>query len=143
MIGKNLATIAVGLLAVVASSLAAAQIEERIRARLAPEGNVCVAGQPCAAGIASSTAAAGGGEARDPAQIYQTACFACHGTGAGDAPVLGNVAAWAPRIEQGMDVLYNSTINGLGAAMPARGLCMDCSDDELRAVTDYIVEQSQ
>lgn len=142
MIGKNIATLAVGFLAVVASAMAAAQIEERIRERLNPAGNVCVAGQPCAAGMTSSTAAAGG-EARDPEQIYQTSCFACHGTGANNAPVLGNVEHWAPRIEQGMDVLYTSTIEGLGAAMPPRGLCMDCSDDELRSVTDYIVEQSQ
>jgi len=143
---KNVAALGMVLISVLASGLLMAQVslEDRIRDRVSPAGSVCLAGQPCAAGVtAASTAATDTGAARDPQQIYQSSCFACHGTGASDAPVLGDVDAWAPRIAQGMDVLYASTINGLNIVMPARGLCIDCSDDDLRAVTDYIVENSQ
>jgi cytochrome c5 len=39
-----------------------------------------------------------------------------------------------------METLYASTFNGLNA-MPARGTCMSCSDDELKAAVDWMVEQ--
>jgi cytochrome c5 len=74
---------------------------------------------------------------------YQQTCFACHGTGAAGAPKLGDAAAWAPRIEKGMDVLYTSAIDGLNGTMPAKGICMDCSDDELKLLVDYMVEKSK
>ena len=75
-------------------------------------------------------------------QIYQTNCLACHTTGAAGAPKTGDAAAWAPRIAQGMDTLVGNAINGLNA-MPPKGLCMTCSDDGLRAVVEYMVEQSR
>ncbi|MGH8221362.1 MAG: c-type cytochrome, partial [Woeseiaceae bacterium] len=34
-------------------------------------------------------------------QVYNEACIACHGTGIGGAPRLGDGAAWGPRIAQG------------------------------------------
>jgi cytochrome c5 len=43
---------------------------------------------------------------------------------------------------KGMDELMNSTINGIGM-MPAKGTCMNCSDDDLQAAVDYMVESSQ
>ena len=33
----------------------------------------------------------------------------------------------------------NNSINGIGA-MPAMGLCGDCSDDEIKAAVDYMIE---
>ena len=41
-----------------------------------------------------------------------------------------------------MDAMLANAINGLNA-MPPKGLCMTCSDDDLRAVVEYIVHQSQ
>ena len=75
-------------------------------------------------------------------QIYQTNCLACHQTGAAGAPKTGDAAAWAPRIAQGMDSMVSNAINGLNA-MPPKGLCMACSDDDLRGVVEYIVGESQ
>lgn len=89
---------------------------------------------------AAPVAAASG--ARSGQDIYQSTCFVCHGTGAAGAPMLGNAAAWAPRISKGMDVLMNSALNGLNA-MPARGTCGDCSDDDLKAAIEYMVENSK
>jgi cytochrome c5 len=130
------------LLALLAGGFAMAALEDDIRARIQPHGEVCVIGDPCAAGIAVATA--GSGAPKDPETVYQTYCFACHGSGVNNAPMLGNTEHWAPRIEKGMDELYMSAINGFnGAAMPPKGLCMDCSDDDLRATVDYIVGASQ
>jgi cytochrome c5 len=41
-----------------------------------------------------------------------------------------------------METLMSSTLNGIGV-MPAKGTCMSCSDEELQAAVDYIVEGSQ
>jgi len=68
--------------------------------------------------------------------------MACHGTGAGGAPKMGDKAAWAPRIKQGADTLHKHAIAGLNA-MPPKGLCMTCSDDEVIAAVDYIVKGSK
>lgn len=80
-------------------------------------------------------------------QVYNTACNACHGNGVGGAPVTGDVAAWAPRIAQGIDVLNDHAINGFDgdAATPmlAKGGRADLSDQEVIDAVAYMVEQSQ
>jgi cytochrome c5 len=75
-------------------------------------------------------------------QIVQSSCFACHGTGAAGAPKIGDKAAWAPRIAQGRETLLTHSIQGL-RAMPPRGACMTCSDDDLKAAIDYMISQIQ
>jgi len=76
----------------------------------------------------------------DGQKIYQTSCQACHATGAAGAPKLGDKDAWAPRIAKGNDALLSSVKNGL-KAMPPKGACMGCSEDELRAAMEYMVGQ--
>lgn len=86
---------------------------------------------------ASGDTAAATGE-----QIVQASCYACHGTGAAGAPKIGDKEAWAPRIAQGEEALLTNAIKGL-RAMPPRGACMDCTDEDLKAAVDYMVSQSQ
>jgi len=76
----------------------------------------------------------------DGQKIYQTSCQACHAAGAAGAPKLGDKEAWAPRIAKGNDALLLSVKNGL-KAMPPKGACMGCSEDELRAAMEYMLEQ--
>ena len=76
----------------------------------------------------------------DPAGVYQMNCFACHGTGAAGAPMLGDSEAWDARMEKGMQAVMANAINGVGA-MPARGICMSCSEDELQQVVEYMLAQ--
>ena len=76
----------------------------------------------------------------DAAGVYQMNCFACHGTGAAGAPALGDSDAWDERMAKGMDAVMANVINGIGA-MPARGICMSCSDDDLQQVVDYMLAQ--
>ena len=73
---------------------------------------------------------------------YQTSCFACHSTGAAGAPKTGDAAAWAPRLEKGMDALLASVKNGLNG-MPPRGICMDCSDDEYKALIEFMAAPAE
>jgi cytochrome c5 len=42
-----------------------------------------------------------------------------------------------------MDTLVQSAIKGLNGIMPPRGLCADCSDDQLKAIVEYMVAESQ
>ncbi len=76
----------------------------------------------------------------DAAGSYQASCNACHGTGAAGAPMLSDAGAWEARMEKGMDALMSNVINGVGA-MPARGICMTCSDDDLQAIVNYMLAQ--
>jgi cytochrome c5 len=75
---------------------------------------------------------------------YMASCFACHSSGAAGAPKVGpgNAAAWAPRMEKGIDAVLANAIKGVNA-MPPKGLCFNCTDDDLRAVIEYMVASSQ
>ena len=77
-------------------------------------------------------------------QKYMMSCFACHSTGAAGAPKVGSgmAAEWEPRLEEkGLDTVIQNAINGINT-MPAKGLCFDCSDDDLRAIVEYMIESS-
>mgnify|MGYP003323945277 CR=1 FL=1 len=76
----------------------------------------------------------------DAASTYQMSCFACHGTGAAGAPLLGEVEVWEEILAKGIEVVMANVINGLNA-MPARGLCASCSDDDLKSLVDYMISQ--
>ena len=78
----------------------------------------------------------------DPKETYQSACFACHGTGAAGAPKLGDKGAWKSRIAQGKSTLYEHAINGF-KGMPPKGGRGDLSEDTIHAVVDYMVAQSK
>lgn len=81
-------------------------------------------------------------EGFDPQRTYTQSCGACHNSGAAGAPRMGNADDWSARLEKGRDVLLENTINGYNNIMPPKGMCFTCSDDELAAVLDYILENS-
>ena len=113
-----------------------AQQEKEISERLAPEGEVVLEKD-----VASAPAAMASAGPRSGEDIFKKSCTACHSSGAAGAPKL--VAAdWESRIAQGVGTLYANAIGGI-RGMPAKGLCMDCSDDEMKAAVDYMLEQSK
>ena len=48
-------------------------------------------------------------------EVYKAQCLACHAAGAAGAPKFADVAAWSPRIKQGLETLVNSSLKGKGA----------------------------
>jgi cytochrome c5 len=107
--------------------------------RIKPVGSVCVEGQPCEGVQAAAAAPAAGGAPRAGDVVYNASCAGCHGTGAAGAPKVGDKGAWGPRIAQGKATLYKHAITGI-RAMPPKGMCMTCSDDEIKAAVDYMTK---
>ncbi len=140
--GKIISTIALVCVSVLAatSAVSASDREDQLIERIAPVGNVCIEGEECG-GVVAPVAVASN-EPRSGQAVYDSACFACHATGAAGAPKVGDAAGWAPRIATGMDSLVTNAINGVNA-MPPKGTCMACSDDELRNAVQYMVDGSQ
>ena len=89
----------------------------------------------CSGESAESLANAHPGQA-----TYNAACISCHNPGISGAPRLGDVDAWQPRLAKGRAVLLDSTIRGLNA-MPPKGMCWQCSDEDLAHAVDFMLEQ--
>ncbi|MCG3723926.1 c-type cytochrome [Vibrio cincinnatiensis] len=75
---------------------------------------------------------------RDGETVYKTFCTACHATGVTGAPKTRNAQDWTPRLAQSKDVLVNHAIQGFNL-MPARGTCMNCSDEEIVAAIEHMI----
>lgn len=110
---------------------------------------VALSGLVLASVLASGSASAGPTltlaqltEGFDPARTYTQSCAACHNSGAAGAPRMGNAADWSARLEKGFDVLVEHTINGFNNVMPPKGMCFTCSDDDLKAMVQYILDES-
>ena len=86
-------------------------------------------------------AAAGAFAAPDMAK-YDKSCKVCHANGAAGAPETGDAAAWEPRMAKGMDTLVQSVNNGMNA-MPPKGMCFDCTDDEYKALIEYMAAPAE
>ena len=71
--------------------------------------------------------------------VYNLGCAACHTAGLAGAPMLGNSSQWAGRVEKGIDTLVNNSYNGYNA-MPAKGLCMDCTREEIQNSVQYMLD---
>lgn len=85
-----------------------------------------------AAAEPAKAAAAGGVPA-----LYTQICQTCHASGVAGAPKIGDKAAWAPRLAQGVDGLTASAIKGKNAMPPKGG--SSASDAEIKAVVAYMV----
>lgn len=131
---RKLLTALVAAITFSSASFAASVSQEEydaIAERIKPVGDVYLAGaEPVKAEPTGP---------RDGATVYGTFCIACHSSGVSGAPKTGDAGDWAPRIAQGKDVLTNHAINGFNA-MPAKGSCMDCSDDEIIAAIEHMIK---
>ncbi len=101
----------------------------------APDGSANGAGSPGGPGATAAAAAP------DGQKVYNRACFSCHAAGIAGAPKTGDAEAWAPRVAQGRDLLLQATINGIVPGMPPRGACVGCSDEELGAALDFMLDK--
>ena len=141
---RTLVTVIIGLFVLMVIIIVAAKfvagdksVEKdtaKVAEQIEPIGKVDLAG-------AAPAAAAGGGKA-DGAAIYQSTCFACHGTGAAGAPKFGDKGAWKARIAQGNATLYSHALKGF-KAMPAKGGNPSLADDAVKAAVDHMVSHSK
>ncbi len=97
-------------------------------------------------GVAASLALASTMTMADAKSDYDGKCAACHGFGVAGAPKVGEAAQWSDRIAKGEDTLYENAINGFTGetgVMPAKGGFVNLSDDEVKAIVDYMIVNSQ
>jgi cytochrome c5 len=102
---------------------------EAVAARLQPVGKLEVGAPAAAAG------------ARSGEDVVKAVCAACHATGAAGAPKIGDNAAWAPRLKQGMNGLLANAIKGI-RGMPPRGGGADLTDEEVARAVVNMANQS-
>ncbi len=78
-------------------------------------------------------------------QIYRHFCGTCHAPkpiiNLG-APKKGDPQQWQSRLQQGMAVLFQHTNEGFNA-MPARGGCFECTDEQLILALTELLPKAQ
>lgn len=135
--GKQMKLIVATLTALLVSTAwAVSEDKNTVLERLKSPARICVIGDPCAENIGKAPAVV---SVRTGDQVYGIACAGCHVSGAAGAPKIGDSGAWASRLDKGMDTLVKHVVEGYNA-MPARGLCTDCSDQELADAVAYMVD---
>ncbi len=81
--------------------------------------------------------------AEDGKAVFENACASCHTGGIGGfmsgAPDIDDKADWQSALAKNVDELTTNTIEGFGG-MPPRGKCADCSDAQIRAAVEYMVQ---
>jgi cytochrome c5 len=80
---------------------------------------------------------------KEPGQeTYEQYCTVCHKEGLAGAPKFRNEQDWKPRlVGRTIDDLVASSIKGLNA-MPTKGTCLKCSDEDLKAAISYMLPRS-
>jgi cytochrome c5 len=109
-----------------------------------------VAGQDNSAMAIQAPAGAGPAVAmavpKSGAELFESVCKTCHGTGLAGAPKAGDKSAWGPRIAEGKATLYQHALNGFSGksgVMPAKGGRTDLPDDLIKQGVDYMVSLAQ
>ncbi|WP_370569087.1 c-type cytochrome [Legionella sp. PL877] len=75
-------------------------------------------------------------------QVYVNACIICHQRGEMAAPLIGDGSNWYMRLKNsGLTGLYRHAIHGFNS-MPVKGACVTCSDNDIIAAVDYILNAS-
>lgn len=83
-----------------------------------------------------------GGHAGPGAANYEMFCAGCHADGVAGAPKVGDHEGWVDIIAQDMQTTLGNAINGKGA-MPPKGGAMDLSDDQIKEIVEYMIQQSK
>ncbi len=123
-----------------AASQDSAAIKSTVEERIKPTAEVSIAAaRPAAASPDASSSGGSSGAANKVGETtYNSLCMGCHASGALGSPKFGDKAAWAPRIAQGMETLYNNALKGK-KNMPAKGGNPGLSDADVKATVDYMV----
>jgi len=118
--------------------------EKLIDQRLAPIGDVQIAGSSSTQTASPALAPAGGSAGvatQTGKQIWEGTCSACHASGLLGAPKIGDRAAWAPRLAEGLKTLESHALHGY-KQMPARGGNTALTDAQVIKALEYMLSQS-
>ena len=77
--------------------------------------------------------------AADGKAVFDKTCAGCNKM---MEPKMGDKAAWAPRIAQGVDTLTASVMTGK-KPMPPKGGNASATEDDLRAAFEHIISQNK
>jgi len=70
-------------------------------------------------------------------EVFKAVCTTCHTAGLAGAPKFGDAVAWAPRIKQGVNTLWDHALKGY-KGMPAKGGDTDLEDVEVERAVVYM-----
>jgi len=116
------------------SSHSEMMVDKGVLERIKPIGEVRIDSSTMVASADSTETAERSGE-----EIYNGKCAGCHTSGIMGAPKYASLTDWTSRIDLGLDKLTASAIAGKGG-MPARGTCMDCSDNDIKVTVQYMLD---
>lgn len=114
--------------------------KQDIEDRIAPVGKVNIESSGNQVKPAETQAPASKTPTADPGQAtYEKYCVVCHQNGLAGAPKFRNTSDWEPRLKgkQIQDLVKIAT-QGLNA-MPPKGTCMECTDNDLKSAIEYMV----
>lgn len=111
---------------------------QQILERIKPVGNVRVEGQ--SAVTTPEVSASKPAVKKLPGQeVYENHCTVCHENGIAGAPKFRDATDWNPRLaKQNLDELVATAIKGLNA-MPAKGTCTECSEEDIKNAVQYML----
>ena len=115
------------------SAPAPQQDEKTVLERIRPVAHIEFSAAEPASGDSASAGKSG-------AEVVKTLCSACHEAGVAGAPKIGDKAAWAPRLQQGLDGLVKSATAGKGGMPPKGG--GDLSTTELARAIVFMANKS-
>lgn len=75
-------------------------------------------------------------------ETYEKFCATCHATGLAGAPKFRVENDWKPRLAKGEEVLLKNATKGMNA-MPPKGTCTECSEDDLKVAIHYMIEEKK
>ena len=116
------------------SSNSETMVENSVLERIKPVGEVRIDTSTQVASAEIVETAVRSGE-----EIYNSKCAGCHTSGVMGAPKFASLEDWAPRVGLGLEKLTLSAIAGKGG-MPAKGTCMDCTDNDIKITVQYMLD---
>jgi cytochrome c5 len=116
------------------SSTSETMVENSVLERIKPVGEVRIDTSTQVASAEIVETAVRSGE-----EIYNSKCAGCHTSGVMGSPKFASLEDWAPRIDLGLEKLTLSAIAGKGG-MPAKGTCMDCTDNDIKITVQYMLD---
>ena len=116
------------------SSNSETMVENSVLERIKPVGEVSIDTSTQVASAEIVETAVRSGE-----EIYNSKCAGCHTSGVIGSPKFASLEDCAPRIDLGLEKLTLSAIAGKGG-MPAKGTCMDCTDNDIKITVQYMLD---